>query len=70
MKGLNVPGYHLHFINLDRTRGGHLLACSVGKGTLSIDYAAGLYVVLPNSASFHRMDLTQDKQAELEKVEK
>ena len=70
MKGLNVPGYHLHFINQERTRGGHVLACSVGKGTLSIDYTANFHMVLPNSGSFHRMDLTQDKQAELEKVEK
>jgi alpha-acetolactate decarboxylase len=22
-----VPGYHLHFISADRTRGGHLLQC-------------------------------------------
>ncbi len=70
MKGLNVPGYHLHFINQDRTRGGHVLACSLGKGTLSIDYTTGFHMVLPNSDSFHRLDLTQDKQAELEKVEK
>lgn len=70
MKGLNVPGYHMHFINDDLTRGGHVLACSVGKGTLSIDYTAGFHMVLPNSRSFHRLDLTQDKQDELEKVEK
>lgn len=70
MKGLNVPGYHMHFINEDRTRGGHVLACSVGKGTLSIDYTTGFHMVLPNSGSFHRLDLTKDKQEELEKVEK
>ncbi len=70
MKGLNVPGYHLHFINEDRTRGGHVLACSLGRGTLSIDYTAGFHMILPNSGSFHRLDLTQDKQEELEKVEK
>ena len=70
MKGLNVPGYHMHFINTDRTQGGHVLACSVGQGTLSIDYTSGFHMVLPHSGSFHRLDLTQDKQAELEKVEK
>ncbi|MPR35240.1 acetolactate decarboxylase [Salmonirosea aquatica] len=70
MKGLNVPGYHLHFITHDRTRGGHVLACSVAKGTLSIDFTSGFHMTLPNSGSFHRIDLTQDKQAELEKVEK
>lgn len=70
MKGLNVPGFHMHFINEARTRGGHVLACSVSKGTLSIDYTSGFQMVLPNSGSFQRMDLTQDKQDELEKVEK
>lgn len=70
MKGLNVPGYHMHFITEDRTRGGHVLACSVGKGTLSIDYTTGFQMVLPSSGSFQRLDLTQDKQDELEKVEK
>ena len=70
VKGLNVPGYHLHFITEDRTQGGHVLACSVSKGTLLIDYTSGFQMKLPDSGSFRRLDLTQDKQEELEKVEK
>ena len=26
-EGIEVSGYHLHFITADRTRGGHVLAC-------------------------------------------
>lgn len=70
MKGLNVPGYHLHFITEDHRRGGHVLACSVGDATLSLDFTTSFHMVLPQSGSFSRIDLTQDKQAELEKVEK
>lgn len=70
MKGLNVPGYHLHFITEDHSRGGHVLACTIGQATLSIDFTSAFHMVLPKSGSFSRIDLTQDKQEELEKVEK
>jgi acetolactate decarboxylase len=31
MKGVNVPGYHFHFISQDRTIGGHMLDCSMNE---------------------------------------
>jgi acetolactate decarboxylase len=85
MKGLNVPGYHLHFLTAGRRhgtvrrgdgrrgdgrRGGHVLACTTGKVTLSVDYISNFQMALPATGSFGRVDLTQDKQEELEKVEK
>lgn len=70
MKGLNVPGYHLHFLTHDQTRGGHVLAGTLGQVTVSLDYTPAFHMVLPSSGAFHQIDLTQDKQAELEKVEK
>ena len=48
-KTLNVPGYHLHFISSDRTRGGHLLQCR-GSG-LRLDPARGR---LSHRAARHR----------------
>ncbi|HEV7347794.1 acetolactate decarboxylase [Telluribacter sp.] len=70
MKGLNVPGYHLHFLTSDHARGGHVMACTLGKVKLSIDYTSAFHMVLPATGTFQRVDLTQDKQEELEKVEK
>lgn len=35
-KSLNVPGYRLHFISADRTRGGHLLQCRAKNLRLQI----------------------------------
>ncbi len=31
MNGVNVPGYHFHFISQDRTIGGHMLDCCVNE---------------------------------------
>ena len=33
--GINVPGYHLHFLTDDRTAGGHLLEFTVAPGGCS-----------------------------------
>jgi acetolactate decarboxylase len=35
--GLNVPGYHFHFINAGRTRGGHVLDAGAISATLAVD---------------------------------
>ncbi len=70
VKGINVPGYHLHFITADRKAGGHLLQCQMKNVKIEIDYTSEFYMVLPKSAEFYKTGLTEDKQRELEKVEK
>jgi acetolactate decarboxylase len=45
--GLEVTGYHLHFISADRTRGGHVLGCRLRRGRLRVDASADLHVELP-----------------------
>jgi acetolactate decarboxylase len=45
--GLNVPGYHLHFITADRTRGGHVLVASTAGVTVAIDDETEIRVELP-----------------------
>lgn len=37
MKGVNVAGYHLHYLSEDKTAGGHLLSSLIINGTASID---------------------------------
>lgn len=71
IKGLNVPGYHLHFLSLDRKEGGHLLQLNMEKGSIEIAEAHRFQVVLPKRiADFSRIDLSKDRSEELEKVEK
>lgn len=45
--GLNVPGYHFHFITDDRSAGGHVLGCRLTRGELYIDREADLRLELP-----------------------
>ena len=46
-QGVEVPGYHMHFISADRTRGGHVLDCRVRHGTALIDGSSGLHIEVP-----------------------
>lgn len=70
VKGINVPGYHFHFITADRKAGGHVLACSMQNVTVKIDPILAFYMVLPRSRAFDKIDLSGGKQKELEKVER
>jgi len=45
--GLEVAGYHLHFITDDRRRGGHVLEYRARAGRLRIDTSSELHVELP-----------------------
>ena len=48
--GVEVPGYHLHFLSDDRTVAGHVLALTAGEVTLSVDRCDDLHVELPAGA--------------------
>ena len=47
LDGLEMAGFHLHFVTDDRTRGGHVLSYRVLEGELRIDEASDLHVELP-----------------------
>jgi acetolactate decarboxylase len=49
--GVNVPGYHFHFLTSDRREGGHVLDCQVDNVRIQIDFTYEFYVVLPGSES-------------------
>jgi acetolactate decarboxylase len=70
-KGLNVEGYHLHFISDDRKTGGHILDLTVpANTTVEYDITPGFAMVLPTSGEFTGVDLSQDLRGDLAKVEK
>jgi len=68
--GVNVPGYHLHFISDDKTFGGHVLAFSSDELSVQIDYIHEIEMLLPRDNAFLDADLSEHKADELEKVEK
>lgn len=69
VNGVNVPGYHLHFITLDRSAGGHLLDFKLENASVLVDSLSELDLALPDSEEFYQADLTEDQQAALTKVE-
>lgn len=70
VKGINVPGWHLHFISDDRTQGGHILGFTTTGGEMQLDVCNRFYMLLTEQEQFASLDLSQDRTEELEKVEK
>ncbi|NCA81954.1 MAG: acetolactate decarboxylase [Opitutae bacterium] len=68
--GVNVPGYHLHFISRDRARGGHVLAFELVTGTAQVDVLDRFVMQLPATEDFAAVDLSRDRQPDLQGVEK
>jgi acetolactate decarboxylase len=69
--GINVPGYHLHFLSADRTRGGHILAFELERGTCELDVLDSLFLRLPAaSTGFAGTDLSRNRSGELKAVER
>lgn len=68
--GINVPGYHLHFITDDRTAGGHVLEFDLTEATVEIDNTYEFFMDLPESDDFLDADLSKDTGLEIEQVEK
>jgi acetolactate decarboxylase len=71
VSGINVPGYHLHFLTKDRAAGGHVLDFIVGDASMYIDDTSEFTMSLPGQDSdFYDPDLSQGSTDEIEKVEK
>jgi acetolactate decarboxylase len=70
-KGINVAGYHLHFISDDRKTGGHILDLTVPENTMvEYDITPGFAMSLPTSGDFTGVDLSKDLSGDLAKIEK
>jgi acetolactate decarboxylase len=69
MDGINMPGWHLHFLSEDRTIGGHVFDVSIREGTAKVDKITNIYINLPKEAAFDTYSLKQDLQEEIKSVE-
>jgi acetolactate decarboxylase len=59
-KGINVPGYHLHFVTDDRSRGGHVLECAPRRVDVQVDDSVDLHVELPAGIELSSPGATSD----------
>ncbi len=69
IKGINVPGYHFHFLSDDKSQGGHVLACSVRGGTAQWESLERFQMQLPDDPSFRHAEFSTHDAEALQKVE-
>ncbi|CAM3520606.1 Alpha-acetolactate decarboxylase [Vibrio aerogenes CECT 7868] len=68
--GINVPGYHEHFITDDRLGGGHIQEYQVKSGKIQIGRVSKLFIDTPTTVDFLDANLNpEDIQAAIEKTE-
>ena len=63
-QGISVAGYHLHFLNSDRTGGGHVLDFTLEHGEVAVSGASQLHLSLPTSGAFLGAQLSADDLGE------
>jgi acetolactate decarboxylase len=69
-RGLNVPGFHLHFLTEDGKAGGHVLDLALTRGELSVDASTNLHLELPTDPAFLHAALSHDHGDELDRAER
>jgi acetolactate decarboxylase len=72
MKGVNMPGYHLHYISSDRKSGGHVLdfTAPVTPVLVIIDQTPDFSMSAPTTGDFAEMNFSGDVSADLMQVER
>ncbi len=70
MSGVNVPGYHLHFLTGDGKAGGHVLEWQLTNASFDIDYTYDFAMQLPKNEDYYKLDSSKNKTEELAKAEK
>ena len=68
--GINVPGYHVHFVSDDRSVGGHVLDFTMERGRVEIDVTSQFHMALPQESAFLQADLAKDSAEDIRKAEK
>ncbi len=70
VEGINVPGYHLHFISKDLQKGGHILGLMTTNGTIELDSYNEFSLILPeDNDDFSNTNLNEDRTDDLDDVE-
>ena len=69
LDGINMPGWHLHFLSEDRSKGGHVFDVCIRDGTAKADKISNIYINLPEDAAFDTYALKQNLKDEIKSVE-
>ncbi|MDQ3864984.1 MAG: acetolactate decarboxylase [Actinomycetota bacterium] len=69
-QGLNVSGYHFHFITANWSAGGHVLECRLAHGELYVDREGDLRLELPPNVGLPAPDQSAAKGETLDHIER
>ena len=69
-EGIEVSGYHLHFIDAERRRGGHVLGSRSNGLLVRLDPSSELHIELPPAVDLADPDLAASTHAAVEAVER
>ena len=69
MDRINLPGWHLHFLSEDRTKGGHVFDLQIREGHIRMDKIARIELQLPREPRFDTYSLNAVSQKEVQAVE-
>ncbi len=70
VSGVNVPGYHLHFMTEGLDGGGHLLECRIAEALIEIDYTPAMMLSLPTTDDFLDCRLDREQEDQVQAVER
>lgn len=69
MDGINAAGWHLHFINDTRTKGGHVYELKMSHGNVRLSRKTSIEIQLPKDPAFDTYALKNASKDEIKKVE-
>ena len=69
VNGINLPGWHFHYLSGDKTQGGHILGLSADHLTVKVNQIERFDLTLPRNPEFAQRDLCEDLSAKTAAVE-
>jgi acetolactate decarboxylase len=70
LSGVNVPGFHSHFITSDRQHGGHILRFRGARLKVEIARIRAVNIEFPNDGQFRTVNLFDIDPNDIYKAEK
>ncbi len=69
VSGINLVGWHIHFISSDGTKGGHVLDTAFASAEAQLDITNAYQLLLPETKDFASLKLAADMQSATTKAE-
>ena len=69
MDGINAPGWHVHFLSQDHSKGGHVFDLKIGCGEIRLTRINHIEIQLPSEPAFDTYSLKDASGSDIKKVE-